>query len=648
MTDLDYEVDRGIAEIAQLVKDIETGEYLIPDYPFEPDYIGPTWSRDEDGKFVLPSHTLGWQAIKWAEDHLRNDKAQPWRFTNEQKRFILWLYAVDHRGIFLYRDIVMQRVKGAGKDPLAAAICLIELLGPCRFGGWSSKKVAVRGIAAGDPIAVDNPTAWIQVAAVSKTQTQNTMICFGWMISDDLKKKYRLQVNKESVFAYGGSRRIQAVTSNPRTLEGARPSFVILNETHQWVESNDGHSMADVIERNATKSSDGSARTMSITNAYAPHEDSVAQRQREAWENEEAGLAIKTGVMYDSIEAPSSISLTPPKPDRPADLSEDDFNDLYAQMTKAWLTNMILKVRGDAVWLNPERIVLSLLDRKRTQSTSKRFWLNVITTTEDAWLDYGAIRAAIHPGAESARELDPDKTRAAWSLVMPDDPIVVFGDGSKSDDSTGLVACRISDGFTFQLGVWQKPAKERGKEAVESWQVSRPAVDRRVREVMGRFNVVAFWFDPSHAKDDEDDTRYWDTLIDEWHRDFGPVLDKKAWAMKSGTRTHSVLFDMATPNNQALFVGGAMTFVEEMESKNDIEEYAPLFQICGSPALVRHMQNARMAPSKYGTSLMKENRESAKKIDLAVCAVGARLLRRIYLNTSVDQEKPRSGAAWGI
>lgn len=523
------------------------------------------------------------------------------------------------------------------------------MLGPCRFDGWAGSRNEAKGIEIGDPIAKENKTAWIQVAAVSKKQTQNTMLCFGWLISDDLKKKYRITVNKESVFAYGGKRKIEAVTSNPRSLEGARPSLTIRNEPHHWIESNEGHEMADVIERNLTKSKDGAARALSITNAYAPHEDSVAQRQREAWEAENAGLAIKTGVLYDSIEAPSSISVRPPKPRKPEDLTDEEFDELYGDMTKKWIATIVEAIKGDAHWLNVERITASILDANRPISLSKRFWLNVISTTEDAWLEHDAIKAAISAAAKDQRDFNPsgDEMRAGWAQVMPDDEVVMFGDGSKSDDSTGLVGCRISDGYVFQIGVWQKPKKERGKEAVEAWLAPRHLVDDRVREAFKRFNIVAFWFDPSHAKDDVDESSYWKGLIDAWHRDFGPQLDKKVWALKSGARTHSVLWDMTSPERQALFVGAAEMFVDQMETQNDIEEYTPQFEICGTPALVAHLRHARMNPTKFGISLMKEGASSAKKIDLAVCAVGARLLRRIFLNLDVDTEKPHDGQVWG-
>ena len=43
------------------------------------------------------------------------------------------------------------------------------------------------------------------------------------------------------------------------------------------------------------------------------------------------------------------------------------------------------------------------------------------------------------------------------------------------------------------------------------------------------------------------------------------------------------------------------------------------------------MRNAKRAPGNYGVSVRKDNRESRHKIDLAVCLIGARMLRRIYL-----------------
>jgi hypothetical protein len=37
-----------------------------------------------------------------------------WQFTLEQLRFVLWWYAVDESGEFVYRTGVLQRLKGWG------------------------------------------------------------------------------------------------------------------------------------------------------------------------------------------------------------------------------------------------------------------------------------------------------------------------------------------------------------------------------------------------------------------------------------------------------------------------------------------------------------------------------------------------------
>jgi hypothetical protein len=45
---------------------------------------------------------------------------------------------------------------------------------------------------------------------------------------------------------------------------------------------------------------------------------------------------------------------------------------------------------------------------------------------------------------------------------------------------------------------------------------------------------------------------------------------------------------------------------------------------------------------------MKEGRESPKKIDLAVCAVGARMLRRVVLNAGLEDDTPPDRQVWGV
>lgn len=83
-----------------------------------PVVIGPTWQRGPDGKFILPERTLGWDVLAWTAEYLRQpdgpDAGKPWRYTPEQARFILWWYALDEYGRFVYRYGMLRRVKGWG------------------------------------------------------------------------------------------------------------------------------------------------------------------------------------------------------------------------------------------------------------------------------------------------------------------------------------------------------------------------------------------------------------------------------------------------------------------------------------------------------------------------------------------------------
>lgn len=105
---------------------LEYGEGVIPHSLIpsqrapEPVCIGPTWRRDDVGRFVLPELTIGWQVIKWVGDNLLSDEVddlghpKPFSLTHEQVRFLLHFYAVDERGRFVYRNAVLQRLKGWG------------------------------------------------------------------------------------------------------------------------------------------------------------------------------------------------------------------------------------------------------------------------------------------------------------------------------------------------------------------------------------------------------------------------------------------------------------------------------------------------------------------------------------------------------
>lgn len=550
------------AEIVEFYRERLSQPAELPGFEWTPVPIGLSW-RIEGGRWVLPERTLGWQVLAWCGRWLQH-RGQPWVFTGEQARIVLWWYSVDVQGRWLFRDGVIQRLKGWGKDPLAACLCAVEAFGPSR----------VADMVDGQPVGGDCQDAWVQVAAVALEQTKTTMRFFPALFTEAAKAEYRLQLGKETIYGLSDTRLVQAVTSSPNTLEGARATMVVLNETHHWGQGNAGHDMADVIERNATKSEGGGARTLRFTNAYEPGEDSVAQRDREAWEAVVSGRAEDTGLMYDSLEAP---------PDAPLSLEA--------------APAVLEAVRGDSIWLDIDTIVKSIGDVRNPPSRSRRFWYNQITATEDAWLapyEWDAVA-------------DPEH-------VVPEGAVVTLGfDGSKTDDHSALIGCEVESGHLFEVEVWE-PSKATGE-------VDRLAVDRRVRESFERFDVVGFYCD----------LHPFESYVDQWAEEFGQGLVVRA------SPHQSVAWDIRARGFQ---------FTSAVERLHDAVIEKALTH-CGSARFRQHVHNARNAPNKWGVSVRKEARESARKIDSVPAAVLARLARQDYLALPERRrrKKQRTGKA---
>lgn len=607
-----------------------------------PEYIitgfGPVWKTEEDGSWLLPESSLGWGVVTWGMKYLNSpDGDGPWTPTLEQTRFLLWFYAVDRQGRWVTPNGILQRSKGWGKDPLAAAMCAIELVGPCVFSHWvSAEGVRLTGWEPGAiPVGRENRVAWIYIVGTALDQTKNTTIFLQSIFTKEAKALYNIEVNKTIVYAYGASRRIEAVTSNPATIEGNRPTFAICNETHLWTKTNGGKFMMDTVRRNLAK---GAGRRLSITNAYDPAQESVAQGQRESYEADTAKGVCN--VLYDSLEAPENAPLFPDYTEVDLDGNRVQLFDEFDQMippsrelVRHHLRQILLKVRGDSFWMDPEPIIDEILDLDNSPSTMRRFYFNSIETGDDEFLADGDIMATIHPRLAPLRAANErgDVLRLGWGLVTETDPIVMFFDGSKSDDSTAIVGCRISDGYIFLIGLWEKPKGDRGN----TWLAPRADIDGRVHEAMARFNVVAFWADPSHAKNDEDGTRYWDALIDAWHVEFHERL--QYWAVKGGDRMSSIMWDMASPTNQVTFSQEVVRFRDEMDLQTIVWD--------GHPGLRSHLRNARASFGPAGLTIRKPARGSRKKIDAGVCAIGAKMLARLVTIKGVEDEKP-AGNIW--
>ena len=121
--------DAELEEIERWYRDLISDTAPPADLEWEPVRIGPTWQWSDSG-WLLPDASLGWGVLAWCGFWLTGKGRAPWRFTAEQARFLLWYFAVDSAGDFLYHSAMFQRLKGHGKDPIAAALAAASLNAP--------------------------------------------------------------------------------------------------------------------------------------------------------------------------------------------------------------------------------------------------------------------------------------------------------------------------------------------------------------------------------------------------------------------------------------------------------------------------------------------------------------------------------------
>jgi hypothetical protein len=468
---------------------------------FPPTDIGPLWQKDEEGNWLLPEITLGWQVLAWCAEWLQMPDGSPWIFTDEQARMILWFFAIDERGRFKYRQAVWQALKGAGKDPFAAVLCIVHLIGPCLFSHWDEN---------GDPVAKDHPSAWVQIAAVAKGQTKNTMKFIPSLLPERTRIQFgNVDVQKEVIYAYHGERFLEVVSSASRSLEGNRPTFLICNETQHWLPSQGGIDLYETATDNVLKTG---GRFMCITNAYEPGEDSVAQRIREEQEKVWAGTSTDSGWLYCSREA---------HPQSPLSL--------------AWTPFILEIVKGDAWWLPIENIVTKMNDGANPANRFRRMFYNQITAASDSLIGPSEWQDALAPGEWYGDKRD----------LQPGDEITLGFDGGKTDDATALVATRISDKTIIPIAIWQRPDGAAG----DGWHINEAEVDSEVHLAFATYKVRAFYADVA----------LWESYIANWSETYREVLLIKA-SPQSATG-----FDMR--GNQQKIARGVEAFLQSIVDK---------------------------------------------------------------------------------
>ena len=553
---------------------------------------------------ALVNNSLGPAIIDWAE--WRTDEpglthymsGERWRFTPGQKRFLILAYHVQPDGRFTYRSVVKRGAKGTGKDPGGGAVCNTELLGPVELYDWDEKT--------GRPIGRRRGFPLVQVLSNSEAQSKDVLRVANAMWSREARDYYGLDCGETRTIIKGTGARFEIPPTSEASGEGDPATHVMLNETHHMTDSSGGKRVAAMARRNVAKApAQIQARVFEYTNAHRQGMESEAEGSYLSWQEQQApNYRGKRDILYDSIEAP---------PDTDILTEEGRLRGLRA----AYM---------DAPWNDIERISDEMADRRTSVADQIRFYLNGLAGAEDSWVEPANF-----------------DNLAEQKVVGDGDQIAMFLDCSKSEDSTGLVGCRLDDMYCFTIGVWERP---KGWPQSKRWLAPRAEVDAAARAATEQFDVQWFGIDPSPAKDDDAESLYWADMIDNLHRDFRDKLP--VWATPGEVRGNSVMFDMRTSQFGANQRNQVFTQAAELVQRwIDEEGKDGMFRHDGDPRLRTHVHNAKIRPTQWGNSLAKATRDSKQLVDLAVCMVGAVMGARIVLNSG-KRRKKKTGKAFFV
>jgi phage terminase large subunit-like protein len=161
-------------------------------------------------------------------------------------------------------------------------------------------------------------------------------------------------------------------------------------------------------------------------------------------------------------------------------------------------------------------------------------------------------------------------------------PVVLFVDGSFSGDSTFIAGCTVEETpRIFKVAAWEKQPED-----TDEWRVDIAEVEATVLEACKRFNVVEVPFDPFR-----------------WQRSMQALADAGLPIVEYPT------------SSPARMVPSCAKFYDAVMSGGIAHDH--------DPQLARHISQAAVKVDRLGPRIVKESRNSPRKIDGAVCAVGA-------------------------
>lgn len=207
--------------------------------------------------------------------------------------------------------------------------------------------------------------------------------------------------------------------------------------------------------------------------------------------------------------------------------------------------------------------------------------LNQWVESSEAWLPQGAW----------------DACRTDRTFVPGNRGVVLGFDGSDTGDSTALVVVTVdSDPQVRVLGIWEKPAGSAG----EDWRVPRGEVKDAIRQACRDYSV----------REIAADEYIWHDALEELEDEGLPVV--------------------RFPQTNTRMTPATARFYEMVKARQIGHD--------GDPKLARHLGNAILKRDSRGQRIVKESKNSSRKIDLAVAAVMAMDRAAFWLHEPMPDE----------
>lgn len=498
--------------------------------------------------------TLGPQVCDWIETYLcfgpGDLLGEPAVLDAETRALIYRLYEVfppyhPQAGRRRFRRAGISLRKGTAKTEKAAWITAGELsvTGPVRCDGFD---------ALGEPVGRPVTDPYIPMVAVTEEQSEE--LAYGALkaILEESELADDYDIGLERILRKDGHGKAEAVAGQPNSRDGARTTFQLFDESHR-LKGNKLREAHRVMLENIVKRKESNGWSLEVTTAPQPGEESIAELTWQYAEQVAEGKLKDADLFFFHRQASDGYDLD----------KEDD------------VRAAVIEASGETVaaWSDIEGIVSRWRDPTTSRPYFERVWLNRKVQSSAQVFDITKVRSRI---SDRTKRQPPRGT-----------PISLGFDGSKTEDSTGLIGTEIETGYQWMINVWEQPPE--GHPDRDTWEVPVDEVEQIVEWAFSTYEVCKFYCDPW----------YWQTQVNEW---YGRWPDS---VVKYNTNSYT---RMATD---------VRTYVDAW-SRGEIS-------FDGHPTFLKHLANARKAKLKVlddkGEPLYymtKEHRHSVNKIDLAM------------------------------